>query len=242
MMTPRVAFPVVSAAFLGALVDAVETVTIVLAVTAVRSWRSAGTGALAGLIALALLVLTLGSLPERVPLPPLEFVVGVLLLLFGMRRLRTAVLRALHIIPLHDGQIIFERQSALLGDSDHRHARLHRLTAVASFKAVLLGGLEVVIVLAVSAGHGLLDTESLGVMAACGLIVALGWAARRPLARVPENTLKFAVGTLLSALVCSGRETDSVFPGRAPISRSSALPLSSCWCSSPSSSSYGGQV
>jgi uncharacterized membrane protein len=200
MMTLSVAFPAVSAAFLGALVEAVEAVTIVLAVATVRGWRSAGTGALAGVIALALLVLTLGPLLERVPLPPLQFVVGVALLLFGMRWLRKAVLRAVHIIPLHDEQIIFERESALLGNPAHRSERLDRLAAVASFKAVLLEGLEVVfIVLAVGAGHGLLGAASLGAMAACSLVVAIGWAARRPLARVPENTLKFAVGTLLSA-------------------------------------------
>ena len=87
-MNLSVAFPAVSATFLGALVEAVEAVSIVLAVATVRGWRSAGTGALAGLIALALLVLTLGPLLERVPLPPLQFVIGVALLLFGMRWLR----------------------------------------------------------------------------------------------------------------------------------------------------------
>ncbi len=199
-MTSSVAIPAISAAFLASLVEAVEAVTIVLAVGTVRGWRSAGTGALAGLIALTLLVLALGPLLERVPLRPLQFVIGVLLLLFGMRWLRKAVLRAVRIIPLHDEQIIFERESALLGNATLRPARLDRLAAVASFKAVLLEGLEVVfIVLAVGAGHGLLGAASLGAMAACSLVVAIGWAARRPLARVPENTLKFAVGTLLSA-------------------------------------------
>jgi uncharacterized membrane protein len=198
--TLGVAFPAVSAAFLASLVEAVEAVTIVLAVGTVRGWRSAGTGAFAGLVALVLIILTLGPLLERVPLAPLQFVIGVLLLLFGMRWLRKAVLRAVRVIPLHDEQIIFERESALLGAAAHRPVRLDRLAAVASFKAVLLEGLEVVfIVLAVGAGHGLLGAASLGAMAACTLVVAIGWAARRPLARVPENILKFAVGTLLSA-------------------------------------------
>jgi uncharacterized membrane protein len=200
MTTLSLAFPAISAAFLASLVEAVEAVTIVLAVGTVRGWRSAGTGAFAGLAALALLTLTLGPLLDRVPLRPLQLVIGVLLLLFGMRWLRKAILRAVHIIPLHDEQIIFERESALLGDSAHRPARLDRLAALASFKAVLLEGLEVVfIVLAVGAGHGLLGAASLGAMAACSLVVAVGWAVRRPLARLPENTLKFAVGTLLSA-------------------------------------------
>jgi Ca2+/H+ antiporter, TMEM165/GDT1 family len=199
MMTLSVAFPAISAAFLASLVEAVEAVTIVLAVGTVRGWRSAGTGALAGLLALALIVIFLGPLLGRVPLRPLQFVIGVLLLLFGMRWLRKAILRAVGIIPLHDEQAIFERESALLRDRPHRAARLDRIAALATFKAVLLEGLEVVfIVLAVGAGHGLLRAASLGAMAACGLIIALGWAARRPLARLPENTLKFAVGTLLS--------------------------------------------
>jgi len=194
------AFPAISAAFLGALVEAVEAVTIVLAVATVRGWRSAVIGALAGLGALALLVLSLGPLLERVPLRPLQLVIGVLLLLFGMRWLHKAILRAVGIIPLHDEQIIFERQSALLRDPAHRPARLDRIAALASFKAVLLEGLEVVfIVLAVGAGHGLLGAATLGALAACLLIIAIGWAVRRPLARLPENTVKFAVGILLSA-------------------------------------------
>jgi uncharacterized membrane protein len=200
LTTLSVVFPAISAAFLASLVEAVEAVTIVLAVGTVRGWRSAGAGALAGLLALALTVLMLGPLLERVPLRPLQLVVGVLLLLFGMRWLRKAILRAVGVIPLHDEQIIFERESALWGESANNPARLDRIAAIASFKAVFLEGLEVVfIVLAVGAGHGLLGAASLGAMAACGLIIAIGWAARRPLARLPENTLKFAVGTLLSA-------------------------------------------
>jgi uncharacterized membrane protein len=200
MTTLSVAFPAISAAFLAALVEAVEAVTIVLAVATVRGWRSAGTGAIAGLLALALIVLTLGPLLERVPLRLLQFVIGVLLLLFGMRWLRKAILRAARIIPHHDEQIIFERESALLSNPAHRPARLDRIAALTSFKAVLLEGLEVVfIVLAVGAGRGLLGAASLGAMAACVLVMAVGWAARRPLARVPENTLKFAVGILLSS-------------------------------------------
>lgn len=192
--------PAISAAFLGTLVEAIEAVTIVLAIATVRGWRSAGIGALAGLVVLALLVLMLGPLLERVPLQPLQLIIGVLLLLFGMRWLHKAVLRAVGVIPLHDEQIIFERESALLGNPAHRPARLDRLAAAASFKAVLVEGLEVVfIVLAVGAGHGLLEAATLGALAACLLIIAIGWAVRRPLARLPENTLKFAVGILLSA-------------------------------------------
>jgi uncharacterized membrane protein len=201
MMTWATAAPAVSAAFLASLVEAVEAVTIVLAVAIVRGWRSAGTGALAGLASLALLILTVGPLLERVPLRALQLVIGILLLLFGVRWLRKAVLRAAGVIPLRDEKAVFERQSAQLRDeAPDNTARLNWLAVLASFKAVLLEGLEVVfIVLAVGAGHGLLGAASAGALAACALVVVIGLAVHRPLARVPENTLKFAVGILLSA-------------------------------------------
>ncbi len=201
MITLAAAAPAISAAFLASLVEAVEAVTIVLAVATIRGWRSAGTGALAGLATLAFLVLTLGPLLERVPLRALQLVIGILLLLFGLRWLHKAVLRAAGVVPLRDEQTVFERKSAeLRNEAPGNTARVSWLAALTSFKAVLLEGLEVVfIVLAVGAGHGLLGAASVGALAACTLVVAIGFAVRRPLARVPENTLKFAVGILLSA-------------------------------------------
>ncbi len=195
------AAPAISAAFLASLVEAVEALTIVLAVAAVRGWRSAGTGALAGFASLLLLVLTVGPLLESVPLRVLQLLIGSLLLLFGIRWLRKAILRAAGVVPLRDEQTVFERESAGLREDGHGDtARVNGLAALASFKAVLLEGLEVVfIVLAIGAGHGMLVAASVGALAACALVVAIGFAIRRPLARVPENTLKFAVGVLLSA-------------------------------------------
>src|SRR6266705_104888 len=102
MMQWATAAPAISAAFLGSLVEAVEALTIVLAVATVRGWRPAGLGALAGLGLLAIVVLLLGPLIGRVPLQVLQLVIGVLLLLFGMRWLRKAILRAAGRIPLHD--------------------------------------------------------------------------------------------------------------------------------------------
>jgi uncharacterized membrane protein len=200
-MTWTTAAPAISAAFLSSLVEAVEALTIVLAVATVRGWKPAGLGALAGLSLLALIVLLLGPLLDRVPLYLLQLVIGVLLLLFGMRWLRKAILRAAGVIPLHDETIAFAKETAELREQAQRHeARLDWIAGLAAFKAVLLEGLEVVfIVIAVGAGRGLLLPASLGALAACLLVIIAGFAVHRPLARVPENTLKFAVGVMLSA-------------------------------------------
>jgi uncharacterized membrane protein len=194
-------WPAITAAFLASLVEAVEALTIVLAVATVRGWRPAGLGALAGLALLAIIVLALGPLLDRVPLHLLQLVIGILLLLFGMRWLRKAILRSAGVIPLHDETTAFASETADLREQARRHeAKLDWLAGLTSFKAVLLEGLEVVfIVIALSAGRGMLIPASLGALAACLLVAAIGLVVHRPLARVPENTLKFAVGVMLSA-------------------------------------------
>ena len=193
--------PAMTAAFLASLVEAVEALTIVLAVATVRGWRPAGLGALAGLVLLVLIVAALGPLLDRVPLHLLQLAIGILLLMFGMRWLRKAILRSAGVIPLHDEAMAFAIETAELREQARRQqARIDWLAALASFKAVLLEGLEVVfIVIAVSAGRGLLVPASAGALAACLLVAGAGFAVHRPLARVPENTLKFAVGVMLSA-------------------------------------------
>jgi uncharacterized membrane protein len=193
--------PAVTAAFLSSLVEAVEALTIVLSVATVRGWRPAGLGAVAGLASLALIVLALGPLLEQVPLHALQLVIGVLLLLFGMRWLRKATLRAAGIIPLHDEELAFAAETAALREQARdRNARLEWLAGLASYKAVLLEGLEVVfVVIAVGSGRGLLVPAGIGALAACALVAAVGFFIHKPLARVPENTLKFAVGVMLSS-------------------------------------------
>ena len=194
-------WPAMAAAFLASLVEAVEALTIVLAVATVRGWRPAGLGALAGLLVLGLIVVALGPLLDRVPLRLLQVVIGILLLLFGMRWLRKAILRSAGVIPLHDEATAFATEAAELREQARRHeARLDWLAGLASFKAVLLEGLEVVfIVIALGAGRGMLVPASAGAVAACLLVAGVGFIVHRPLARVPENTLKFAVGIMLSA-------------------------------------------
>ena len=141
-------------------------------------------------------MVALGPLLDQVPLHLLQLVIGVLLLLFGMGWLRKAVLRAAGIIPLHDENAAFATETASLSDATTpRRSGFDWLGGVMAFKGVLLEGLEVVfIVIAVSAGRGLLVPASLGALAACIVVLAIGAIVHRPLARVPENTLNFAVG------------------------------------------------
>jgi uncharacterized membrane protein len=204
-------------AFLASLVEAVEALTIVLAVATVRGWRPAGLGAFAGLLVLALIVVALGPLLDRVPLHLLQLAIGILLLLFGMRWLRKAILRSAGVIPLHDEATTFAAETAELREQTRRNeARLDWLAALASFKAVLLEGLEVVfIVIALSAGRGMLVPASAGAVAACLLVAGVGFVVHRPLARVPENTLKFAVGVILSAfgIFWTGEGLGVAWPG-----------------------------
>jgi uncharacterized membrane protein len=138
-------------------------------------------------------------------------------LLFGMRWLRKAILRAAGVIPLHDETAAFAAETAELREQARRHeARLDWLAALTSFKAVLLEGLEVIfIVIAVSAGRGLLVPAAAGALAACLLVAGAGLVVHRPLARVPENTLKFAVGVMLSAfgMFWTGEGLGVAWPG-----------------------------
>ena len=187
------------AAFLASLVEFVEALTVVLAVGSVRGWRSAlaGTG-VAVLVLLALIAVVGGSL-TRVPLDILQLVVGVLLLLFGLRWLRKAILRSAGVIPLHDEAATFAKQSAAMRQIGGGGG-WDRIAFAAAFQITMLEGIEVVfIVIAIGAGGaGLLVPASVGALAALLLVIGLGLALHRPLANVPENSLKFVVGVLLS--------------------------------------------
>ncbi|HKX07220.1 MAG TPA: hypothetical protein VJN67_03470 [Stellaceae bacterium] len=195
------ALPSLTAAFLASLVEFVEALTVVLAVGTVRGWRPAlfGTGLALGV--LALLVLALGPALTRIPLDDVQLGVGILLLLFGLRWLRKAILRAAGVIALHDETAAYEGEAAQLRSlSAARNARWDAVAIGASFKIVMLEGIEVVfIVIAVGAAGGLLVPAGIGAGAALLVVVLLGLVLHRPLAKVPENALKFVVGVLLAA-------------------------------------------
>ncbi len=194
-------WPTMLAAFLASLVEFVEALTVVLAVGTVRGWRGALAGSGAALVVLLGIVAALGPALTRIPLGVVQLVVGILLLLFGLRWLRKAILRSAGVLPLHDEAATFTRQSEAL----RRHASagpgLDRVAVATAFQITMLEGLEVVfIVVAVGAGGaGLLVPASLGALAALALVVVLGAVLHRPLSAVPENMLKFGVGVLLSA-------------------------------------------
>jgi uncharacterized membrane protein len=193
--------PSVLAAFLASFVEFVEALTVVLAVGATRGWRPALGGAALALLTLVILVIALGPALARIPLTMVQLVVGTLLLLFGLRWLRKAILRAAGIIPLHDEAATYAAETDLLTRGPRRLLAGWDTMAVAtSFKIVMLEGIEVVfIVIAIGAVSGLLMPASLGAVAALLAVIALGVVLHRPLARIPENTLKFVVGVLLSA-------------------------------------------
>ena len=202
MITWIHAGPSVAAAFLGSLVECVEAATIVLAVGTVRGWRSALAGALAGVAVLAGLVGLLGPALSTIPVSLLQVIIGVLLLLFGLSWLRKAVMRAGGVMPLRDEQRAFASTTATLRmpTATTSRRRWDRVALIASFKAVLLEGVEVVfIVLAAGAASQTILPASLGAVGATLVVTLAALALRRPLARVPENTLKFTVAVLLAS-------------------------------------------
>jgi uncharacterized membrane protein len=197
------AWSTIASAFLASSVEAVEALTVVLAVGVVRGWRSALLGTVAALVLLAFLVAVFGVALGSVQVTILQQVVGTLLLLFGMRWLRKAMLRAAGAVDRHDEQAAYEDHvRALGGDGDPQvsGSRWDLIALVTAFKAVTLEGVEViVIVIGLGAVQGLLLEASLGALAACLLVVGAGLILQRPLARVPENSLKFVVGIVMSA-------------------------------------------
>jgi uncharacterized membrane protein len=195
--------------FLACTVEAVEALTIVLAVGTTRSWRSALYGVAAGVLALAVVVAALGPAVGSIPIGALRVAVGGLLLVFGLQWLRKAVLRASGLKALHDEEAIFARQAELArsvpGDTPGAGAGagarpIDGYAFTIAFKGVLLEGLEVAfIVLTFGTNQHDVGLAAIAALVAILVVVAAGVAIRAPLARVPENTMKFVVGVLLTS-------------------------------------------
>ena len=195
---------VVAGAFLASAVEMVEALTIVLGVGVVRGWRSTLIGAGAAGIVLGILVAALGPALGSIPITTLRLVVGALLLAFGLQWLRKAILRSSGFKDLHDEEAAFqsERAQAAAAGDDQR-AGLDWYSFTVAFKGVLLEGLEVVfIVISFGSAQGQLGLAAAGAAAALVVVVVAGVLAKGPLSRVPENTIKFVVGLLLTSFGC----------------------------------------
>jgi uncharacterized membrane protein len=181
-------------------VEAVEALTIVLAVGATRSWRSALSGVGAALLVLAVLTAALGPAITALPLGVLRVVVGGLLLVFGLQWLRKAILRAGGLKALHDELTAFEEERAAARGAGVLAEGLDAYSFTVAFKGVLLEGLEVVfIVLTFGANQHNVPLAAAAAAVAVLAVTLAGVVAHAPLARVPENTLKFGVGVMLTS-------------------------------------------
>ncbi|HEY1486253.1 MAG TPA: hypothetical protein VGF84_09115 [Micromonosporaceae bacterium] len=188
--------------FLACLVEGVEALTIVLAAGATRHWGSAWRGVAAALVVLAAIVAVLGPALTAIPLGALRLVIGGLLLIFGLQWLRKAILRASGLKDLHDEAAIYDKQviAAREAASSSRFLIADWYAFTLAFKGVLLEGLEVAfIVVTFGANQHSIGWATVGAAAAIIVVVVAGVAVRGPLARVPENTLKFAVGVMLTS-------------------------------------------
>jgi uncharacterized membrane protein len=185
--------------FLACAVEAVEALTIVLAVGSTRSWPSALGGVGAALAALAVLVAALGPALTSLPIDILRLIVGGLLLIFGLQWLRKAILRAAGLKALHDEQAIFATETAAAEEAGRASGEFDGYAFAIAFKGVLLEGLEVAfIVLTFGSNQHDVGLAALAAVAAVAVVLLAGFAARAPLARVPENSMKFLVGVLLT--------------------------------------------
>jgi uncharacterized membrane protein len=185
--------------FFACAVEAVEALTIVLAVGTTRSWSSTMAGVGAALVVLAGVVAGLGPALTSLPIDALRVAVGGLLLIFGLQWLRKAILRAAGLKAKHDERETYELELAAAAAAGRR-ARFDGYSFAISFKGVLLEGLEVAfIVLTFGANQHRVGLAAAAAGLAVLLVLVAGAAVRAPLARVPENTLKFAVGVMLSS-------------------------------------------
>lgn len=190
------------AVFLACVVEAVEALTIVLAAGTARDWRSALSGLGAGLVVLAAVVAVLGPAVSAIPLGGLRLFVGGLLLIFGLQWLRKAILRASGNKALHDEDLIYRTQldAARSAVVDRRPLVGDWYAFTLSFKGVVLEGLEVVfITLTFGSNQHNIPLAATAAVAAVVLVAVVGVAVRVPLARVPENSMKFVVGIMLTS-------------------------------------------
>jgi uncharacterized membrane protein len=202
--------------FLACAVEAVEALTIVMAVGYSRSWRSALSGVGTAAVVLVAIVAALGAALTSLPIHALRIAVGALLLLFGLQWLRKAVLRAAGLKALHDERSAYQRELEAARAAARAAGAWDGYSFAIAFKGVLLEGMEVaLIVVTFGANQHHTGLAAAAAAAAVGLVIVAGFAARAPLARVPENTMKFAVGVMLCSygIFWSGEGAGVGWPG-----------------------------
>lgn len=185
--------------FLACAVEAVEALTVILAVGVTRGWRGPITATIAATIALVGLVVGFGPALARLPIDALRVAVGGLLLVFGMGWLRKAILRASGFKALRDEAALYEAEVKLAREHAGAGGRMDWYGFTLAFKAVFLEGLEVAfIVLTFGSSAHRIPLAAIGAALAIAIVAMLGAIVHEPLARVPENTMKLAVGLMLS--------------------------------------------
>ncbi len=187
--------------FIAAVVELVETLTIVLAIGLTRGWRSTIAGVVSALAALAVFTAVAGySLATWLPEAALQLLVGALMLVFGLQWLRKAVLRSSGLKALHDEEEEFRATTAAARDAGtESRLGLDWFAFVVSFKGVFLEGVEIVfIVITFGLSAGNMRVAVGAALVAAVVVLAAGAALHKPLTKVPENTLKYVVGLLLA--------------------------------------------
>ena len=205
----------VLATFGASLVEMVEALTIVLAVGITKGWKTAFTATAAALAILLVIIVGFGPLISKLPLPVLRLIIGTLLLVFGLQWLRKAILRASGWKAQHDEAQIFDTEVAALGGT-RPSTRIDRDGFIVAFKGVLLEGLEVAfIVVTFGATQHQVGLAAFGAAAAVVVVLVIGLIVHRPLANVPENSLKMGVGVMLTSfgIFWAGEGVGAQWPG-----------------------------
>ena len=224
-------------AFIASAVEFVEAATIVLAVGVTRGWRAPLAGTALAALTLAVIVATLGvALVNYVPEHLLLGIVGTLLLLFGLRWLRKAVLRFAGIVALHDEEEIYKREVAQLRAQGLKKTEWDWIGTIVAYKAVLLEGVEVAFIVISFGAKGVsaMSAAIWGALAAGVIVTGVAAAIRGPLTAVPENLLKFVVGAMLTTfgVFWFGEGVGAEWPGDAlSIPVILALVIAASWAS-----------
>jgi uncharacterized membrane protein len=191
---------VLLATALAAAVEWVEALTIVLAVGLFKGWKAAFLGLALGLLALVALVAVFGvTITSHVSIEAARTLVGVFLLLFGLKWLHKAILRSSGLKSLHDEAKTFEETKEMLEASGSSRSGIDRVGVSTSFGGVFLEGLEVVFIVVALGGLQNIPAAAIGAVAALLIVAIAGVMFRHPLTRVPENTMKYVVGIMLTA-------------------------------------------